>query len=191
MKDLNKLAQQIYEANKAKGFHEVKHSSEHMLCLVISELMEAVEADRKNRKADLKTFEEFMGGVKDKHYDIMYAKCFKEFIKDAVEDELADAVIRLLDTAGALEMRLEKIDKDNNFDYLATKDGFKKHSFTENVFHIVDRYFRSSENVNYRLSRMIFHIEILCEVLNIDLWKHVELKLKYNSLRPYKHGKKY
>ena len=35
------------------------------------------------------------------------------------------------------------------------------------------------------------NIEILCEVMGVELWQHVELKLKYNSLRPYKHGKQY
>jgi len=27
--------------------------------------------------------------------------------------------------------------------------------------------------------------------LNISLEKHIEMKMKYNSLRPYKHGKKF
>lgn len=191
MKNLNKLSKEIYEANKAKGFHEVKHSIEHLFCLVISELMEAVEADRNNLKADVLEFEMCMCGVLEEDYERWFKKQFEWCIKDSVADEMADAVIRLLDTAGALGMQLKEIAKDNNFDYYATKDGFIKHSFTENIFHIIDRYFRSSEIINDRMSRMIFYIDILCEVLTIDLWKHVELKLKYNSLRPYKHGKRY
>lgn len=31
----------------------------------------------------------------------------------------------------------------------------------------------------------------LCGGLKIDLEKHIEMKMKYNSLRPYKHGKKF
>jgi NTP pyrophosphatase (non-canonical NTP hydrolase) len=31
----------------------------------------------------------------------------------------------------------------------------------------------------------------LCGGLGIDLEKHIETKMKYNSLRPYKHGKKF
>jgi len=31
----------------------------------------------------------------------------------------------------------------------------------------------------------------LCGGLNISLEKHIEMKMKYNSLRPYKHGKKF
>ena len=31
----------------------------------------------------------------------------------------------------------------------------------------------------------------MCGGLKIDLEKHIEMKMKYNSLRPYKHGKKF
>ena len=93
MKDLNKLSKEIYEANKAKGFHEVKHSEEHMMCLVCSELMEAVEADRKNLKADVLEFEMCMCGVLEKDYDRWFKKQFEWCVKDNVADELADAVI--------------------------------------------------------------------------------------------------
>lgn len=164
--DLNKLSKEIYEANKAKGFHDEKNSKEHMLCLVISELMEAVEADRKGL-----TFNE-----------IGYT--------DSVEMELADAVIRLLDTAGALELALYSFSKDS-CDYGTTKNVFENCLFTESIFIIIKRLLNSPLSLNLVISSIIFDIENLCEVMNIDLWKHVELKLKYNSLRPYKHGKKY
>lgn len=190
MKDLNKLSKQIYEANKAKGFHEEKHSPEHMLCLVISELMEAVEADRKDIHADLESFEQFMSGVKDKHYDKMYSECFKQLIKDSVSDELADAVIRLLDTAGALDLVLHPYSKDS-CDYEDLKEEFEHGLFTENTLIIIRRMLNSPLSFGLVISYTVFYIGILCEVMSIDLWKHVELKLKYNSLRPYKHGKAY
>lgn len=31
----------------------------------------------------------------------------------------------------------------------------------------------------------------LCGYMDIDIEKHIELKMRYNSLRPHKHGKKY
>lgn len=184
-KDLNQLAKEIYEANKAKGFHEEKQSYEHMTCLVISELMEAVEADRKGRKADFENF--------NKQYEYSFKDNFDEYIKDTVEDELADAVIRLLDTAGELELKLNQDDINElakDFDEekaLAMK-------FTECiyviVFAIVDTPYdhgSSTQSIRDGLALIIGY----CNALNIDLWKHVELKLNYNSLRPYKHGKAY
>ena len=109
-KDLNELSKEIYEANKAKGFHEEKHSFEHMACLIISELMEAVEADRKGRIADLDGFNKAM--EHDSRYpeglDESFEFNFKNYIKDTVEDKLCDAVIRLLDTAGDLGLEVDE-----------------------------------------------------------------------------------
>ena len=192
MKDLNKLSKEIYEANKAKGFHEEKHSFEHMACLIISELMEAVEADRKGRIADLDGFNKAMES--DSRYpeglDESFEFNFKNHIKDTVEDELCDAVIRLLDTAGALGVYLQKNTRKDVLNS-TTKWGFNIQSFTESIYSIIRVFNLSESSIGYRITSMISHIELLCNVMNIDLWQHVDLKLKYNSLRPYKHGKQY
>ena len=45
--NLNELRDKAYRNAVAHGWHEENLSDEHFLCLVISELMEAVEADRK------------------------------------------------------------------------------------------------------------------------------------------------
>lgn len=47
--DLNTLRDRAYKTACEHGFHEQELSNEHCLCLVISELMEAVEADRNGR----------------------------------------------------------------------------------------------------------------------------------------------
>lgn len=198
MKDLNKLSKEIYEANKDKGFHEERRSQEHLLCLVISELMEAVEADRKGNRASVELFNAFDTDweyEQEKHKNRWKraphdAFSFQSCIKDTVEDELADTVIRLLDTAGALGLALYSFSKDS-CDYGTTKNVFENCLFTESIFIIIKRLLNSPLSLNLVISSTIFDIENLCEVMDIDLWKHVELKLKYNSLRPYKHGKKY
>ena len=171
-RDLNKISKEIYEANKAKGFHEVKHSEEHMMCLVISELMEAVEADRNGRRADMDNF--------NRQYDYDWSENYNDYIKGSIDEELADAVIRLLDTAGALGV-------DANL--FNTNLSVFGNSFTEKIYDIVSGIVMNKANISipYGIGR----IEKLCSSLNIDLWQHVELKLKYNSLRPYKHGKQY
>lgn len=53
---LNELKDKAYKNAVAHGWHEEDKSHCHWLCLVISELMEAVEADRKNRHASVKFF---------------------------------------------------------------------------------------------------------------------------------------
>lgn len=50
--NLNRLRDQAHQIAVEHGWWEKEHSSEHCLCLVISELMEAVNADRKNSHAN-------------------------------------------------------------------------------------------------------------------------------------------
>ena len=73
------------------------------LALVHSEVSEALEADRKNRYADL------IGKFEEGHESYLDEsdEWFKWNIKDTVEDEIADAVIRLFDIAVHLKMDLE------------------------------------------------------------------------------------
>lgn len=49
--NLNELRDRAYKTACKHGWHEEDLSNEHLLCLVISELMEAVEADRKRMHA--------------------------------------------------------------------------------------------------------------------------------------------
>lgn len=47
--NLNALRDRAYKTACEHGFHDKELSNEHLLCLIISELMEAVEADRKGK----------------------------------------------------------------------------------------------------------------------------------------------
>ena len=91
----NALRDKVHANAVEKGFWDENNSPEHYLCLVISELMEAVEADRKNRYANLREFDT------ECCERVYFTENFEQYVKDTVEDELADAVIRILDLAGA------------------------------------------------------------------------------------------
>ena len=54
--DLTALRDRAYKTACEKGWHETELSNEHFLCLVISELMEAVEADRKGKRANVESY---------------------------------------------------------------------------------------------------------------------------------------
>lgn len=118
MTDLNELSREIYEENKQRGFDVLKENVGQTLMLVVSELAEALEADRINKHAEMDAFE-FRAEDRKCLEDF---KCdFEELIKDSFEDEIADAIIRLLDLCGAL-----KIDIDSHIDlkrrYNATRE---------------------------------------------------------------------
>ena len=182
--NLNELRDRAYKIACDHGFHDKELSNEHWLCLVISELMEAVEADRKGKQANIESHKLLSQASIERTGNPKYFNevSFQHHIKDTVEDELADAVIRLLDLAG-----LRKIDMNDRFiiAYIVSK----KKSFTENCYAIikdvVNYRYSFEECLNYAI-RQIFE---LAAFYDIDLLWHIEQKCKYNKFREYEHGK--
>lgn len=114
-------------------------------------------------------------------------------VKDTVPDELADAVIRLLDLYGLLGIDLDEdaFDEETISEYSAT---YCNKSFTESIFHII-KFITSNNEVFIRScvvpEMLLLEIFGLAKYLSIDLMWHVEQKMKYNQLREKMHGKKY
>lgn len=181
--ELNALRDECYKIACEHGWHDEEHSERHFLCLVITELSEAVEADRKDRHADLKSFNQ---SVETDYVPI--ATAFEGYIKDSVEDELADAAIRILDLAGlqdcdigeAVTVRLKSAD-----DYILLRAYFKASTFTEAVYTIVENLFFDG----YELA--LLNVFNLAYVMDFDLMEHIRLKMQYNRTRERLHGKKY
>lgn len=194
--NLNELRDKAYQCAVTHGWHEENLSNEHFLCLVISELMEAVEADRKEKHANMNKFNQKMDyflyelQLYGESYDIAYREMFEDHIKDTVEDELADACIRLLDLAG-----LRKADLgETNEDELKCSEGFFDWTFTESIFSIVcditDLDFFDKYPFDAYLRASIRLIMGFAVKRNIDIFWHIEQKMKYNELRPFMHGGK-
>ena len=134
--NLNELRDKAYKTACEHGFHDQELSNNHFLCLVISELMEAVEADRKGRRANVDRYNKKIANSricqgldsdipKERGYEVAY----NETIKGSIEEELADAVIRLLDLAGLRNLNLNRFALVNVVS--------KKKTFTENIYSIV------------------------------------------------------
>lgn len=187
--DLNALRDNAYKIACEHGFHDEELSNEHSLMLVITELAEAVEADRKIKVAQRRMFEMNCDTPQENptHH---WCFCFERFIKDSVHDELADAVIRLLDLAGLRCINVEPIDESIIEDM---EESCKDETFTESIYFIstLPARYDGVYDLHVTLNDMITTIFGLAKHLEIDLLWHIEQKMKYNELREKMHGKKY
>lgn len=123
---INNLAKEVHQNAKNKGFFDSEKNIGEMLMLIVTEVSEACEADRKDNyfnRGVLKIDE-----VMDIEGETAFMWKFSNHVKDTFEDELADIMIRVMD---------------------------------------------------------------LAEFKGINLEKHIKAKMRHNSNREHKHGKKY
>ena len=185
---LNALKEKAYKTAVEQGFHDEEKPDCYWLGLVMSEAGEAINADRKGKHADTKRFEENPGKWA---FDLN----FRIYIKDSVEDEIADIVIRLLDFA---EMKGYFI-----FSHIAPYPDadrvcgtFDKSGLPGALFLLMSALADAKDFGELRT--YVSHIiKTFSECFgkmtgsDKDLWWFVERKMHYNDLRPWLNVKKY
>ena len=186
--ELNALKERAYKTAVAHGFHEEEKPDAYWLGLAMSEMGEAINADRKGRHADTKRFEEKSG-------EWLFEVSFHVYIKDSVEDELADIIIWLLDFAGmkGYELRVD-------LDYLQINRSLllviKKCALPGILFQLISALSNAFYNdltepgINSLIGFFSSHFETMTGS-DHDLWWFVKQKMAYNELRPMLNGKKY
>lgn len=181
---INDLIASSYDVACRHGFHDVETSIEHQMMLVIGELGEAVEADRKNRRADI-------AGFRLSSAD--FVSTFEKTVKDTVEDELADVCIRLFDLCGCFQIDILQPSETMRDDWRKLFDGY---SFTECAYAVV-RLLSGCQTgcviseLSTNIGSALYFIEYWSEKLGIDLDWHIDAKQRYNAGRERMHGKKY
>ena len=91
MERIEDLAKVAFEENSKKGFWDEDRDVLEALALVNTELSESIEAYRKVKHAEL-----------DKVDEANFKESFEQHVKDTVEDELADSLIRMADFYGGM-----------------------------------------------------------------------------------------
>lgn len=115
---INELAKQAYKNAKDKGFYDNKRSIAEALCLIHSEVSEALEADRAGLYANWDNFNKKICILNDVAnlkaadsqedlYKDNWKIAFDLHIKNTFEDELADIIIRVMDLAASMGIDLE------------------------------------------------------------------------------------
>lgn len=187
--ELNALKELAYKTAVAHGFHEEEKPDAYWLGLVMSEMGEAINADRKGWLADAVLFNDDLAKMP-------FKDSFEAHIKDTVEDEIADIVIRLLDFAG---MKGYELSTDENLDsfILSALEELKTSGMPGLLLIFIYALF-----YNFRLGNLECCV---CRTIRIlsgyfekmtggsdcDLWWFVKQKMRYNEQRPILNGKKY
>ncbi len=181
---LIEITPRIHSNALEKGFWE-KNNKKQKLMLIITELSEAVEADRINKHADLVEYhrqEHKEGGA--------WIEGFKTHVKDSFEDEIADALIRAVDYCAYF-----KIDLNLLRDYDVSEDVKAETDLASQIFYlsgVIGLLNSNSQDDAKILRRFIYFTYWFCtQRWHIDIYKHIHLKMQYNETRQKLHGKGY
>lgn len=190
MNKRNELAKKAHANAVAKGFYKEKMSNEHYLMLIISEVAELVEADRKGLCANVKSFERMYSNEQSFPFKSMYnrdttASAFAQNIKNTKEDEFADIAIRLYDLAGYLGVEFNNILVDIN------DDAFSCLEFTEKAYTLCNILSSRTQEYEHTICVALYMIEFWAKHENIALDYFITHKMRYNEGREVLHGNKY
>jgi len=188
---LNKLSARIYSWATKQGFWTSDVTINHSMALVITEIAEVIEADRNGRHADPEGFEKkiFTLDAGDPDYQAKWIAAFKDHLKDSVEDEMADTVIRILDIGGHMRLRWDKITASNYF------REFRSFDMCENALALIVGFTNTKFVIQRRMLWAVLYVFKWFKSLrqNDDhglLW-YIDRKMDFNATRPKKNGKKY
>lgn len=189
---INEFIRRAYKTACEHGFHDEERSDAHWMMLVISEIGEMVEADRKNRHT-IYSAVAYCDVYKEELNEKSWATYFERDVKDTLEDELADVLIRMFDFCGT--MGVEPLMTDNGI--VDMSDAFERlygnSTLTEQCFCLADLVTDVADSKD--LPRDTGVVMAFCFEFarhhKIDIEWHIEHKMAYNESRPNKHGKGY
>ena len=169
-KKLMTWAKRQHDIAAANGWHGAMASNAHMLALIVTEVAEIIEADRKECRYDASVFEKYKAQMGD---DYGFVCFYDAEVKHTIDEEFADVCLRLLDLAWDChheEMRWF----DDNISiptYCRTT--------TEKAWHLIDKELGWGV---FQIARCIAFMYLWAEQEHIDLDFHIENKLRYNAI---------
>lgn len=196
-KELAYLSEDTFKNAEKHGFYTESTEIETELMLIITEMSEAVQADRHNRHGSIEDYESEIQMGRDIH------TAYKNTIEGTVESEFADIAIRILSLLGWMNSKTPiKLKSDSILadEYGISKIQFKiqntinKGSIAKDLYRLNGRlsWFVDNESCSWfvsdTLQDILMRVFAIAHNHNIDLMEHIKLKMKYNESRPYLHG---
>lgn len=199
-KELASLAEDAFKNAEKHGFYTDSTEIETELMLIITEMAEAVQADRHNRHGSIEDYESEIQMGRD------IPTAYKNSLEGTVESEFADIAIRILSLLGWMNSKKPIIFNRDSF--LADKyevakiqcnvqNLINKGSIAKDLYRLNGHFSKFVDNescswfVSDTLQDILMRVFAIAHNNNIDLMELIKLKMKYNESRPYLHGCKY
>lgn len=196
-KELASLAGDAFKNAEKHGFYTESTEIETALMLIITEMAEAVQADRKNRHGSIEDYESEIQMGRD------IPTAYKNALEGTVESEFADISIRILSLLGWMNSKEPITFKSDSI--LADKYEVAKcqcrvtniinnGSIAKDLYRLNGHFSRFVGNESYywfvsdTLQNILMSVFAIAHIHNIDLMEYIKLKMKYNESRPYLHG---
>lgn len=192
-KKLAILAEDAFKIADKHGFYTENTDIETALMLIITEMAEAVQADRYNRHGSIEDYESEIQMGRD------IPTAYENTLEGTVESEFADITIRILSLLGWMNSK-KPIELENEY-ILANEYEISKIRYQNSIvrdlylFNGCFSWFIGNESVSWfvaeNLQYILMRVFAIAHNHNIDLMEHIKIKMKYNESRPYLHGCKY
>ena len=177
----NKLATEIHQTAVSKGWYKDPRSTDELLTLIHSEMFEAFEGYRGDKWARIKDKTTIIENLEAFISSITFSSFFQLHIKDTVEDEIADTVIRTLDMAAYLEIEIPEV-----------KNVAMLHNFP-NIQKTIGKTiigFYDEQMTGEKIAILLGLLQEVSSLYGFDFEAHIRLKMAYNATRSYRHGNK-
>ena len=184
------------------GWYKTHRTDSLLIFLIRSEVFEMFEAWRKDKVSQTPSIvgngADVVDGEKedtishlsmllDMEDEVKFKRLFENFIKDTLQDELADIYIRIMDFIGYKKMTFD-VENDIKRGINVCATPFTVIAQLDSILYCMNNDVEK-EYKGYLLNCCRI-IQNFCQVNLYDLELHVNLKLKYNKLRGRKHGGK-
>lgn len=192
-KELASLAGDAFENAYKHGFYNESTEIETGLMLIITEMAEAVPADRHNRHGSIEDYESEIQMGRD------IPTAYKNALEGTVESEFADIAIRILSLLGWMNSKNPiKINSNSVLadEYEIGRIQYKIHrsNIAADLYRLNGKFSSFVDNessywfVSENLQNILMRTFAIAHNHNIDLMEYIKLKMQYNESRPYLHG---
>ncbi len=189
------LSSQAYDTAKAQGFYTDRTNITTALMLIITEMAEAVQADRKNKHGSIDDYESWLGTSEEHAYEYS--------LEGTVESEFSDIAIRILSLLGwyndkhpvefyqdtQLLNRINLSECKFTHDHLDLPRGLFR--ILSETITLSDAEYNPDWVITDLLQDTLCQVLALANYLGIDIISHIHLKMQYNEYRDHLHGYKY